>query len=210
MPLRRSVSLALDGLAVRRHEVAVEKLESIANSFFFEVESVYRVPLTLRRALPRRRAGGAPSRPRRPRPTLTFPRSSYDPEAMALYWYARSAVGMPLLQFLAFYQAIEFYFGRYAEAELRKRLSDVAKDPAFDPHDPREVGRLISAMVLDGVRLETSGHSSVRCFGNASARKNFAISTKLTSRQKEFFSKKQAGLTAVRIPLASSTQDLRQ
>ena len=36
---------------------------------------------------------------------------------MALYWYARSAKTMPLLQYLACYQVIEFYFPIYASSQ---------------------------------------------------------------------------------------------
>jgi hypothetical protein len=44
----------------------------------------------------------------RRKPDLTsdfqYPRIEFDEAPISLYWYARSAAGMPLLQFLAFYQ----------------------------------------------------------------------------------------------------------
>jgi hypothetical protein len=51
-----------------------------------------------------------------------LPRTTYDHEPMSLYWYARQARGVPLLEFLAYYQCIEFYFPTYAEAEAQKRV----------------------------------------------------------------------------------------
>jgi hypothetical protein len=38
---------------------------------------------------------------------------------------------MPLLQFLAFYQVIEFYFPTYSQAEAHRKLKAILKDPPF-------------------------------------------------------------------------------
>ena len=50
---------------------------------------------------------------------------------MSLYWYGTSARGMPLLQFLAFYQCIEFYFPTYIQAEARRQVRNALKDRTF-------------------------------------------------------------------------------
>jgi hypothetical protein len=39
---------------------------------------------------------------------------------------------MPLLQFLAFYQCIEFFFPQYSRQETIAKIKNVLKDPAFD------------------------------------------------------------------------------
>lgn len=53
---------------------------------------------------------------------------------------------MPLLQFLAYYQAIEFYFPVYSEHEARRRLRYVLKDPLFDPQSDVALGRLLAVV----------------------------------------------------------------
>jgi hypothetical protein len=53
---------------------------------------------------------------------------------------------MPLLEFLAYYQAIEFFFPRYSETALRGRIETLVKDPRFSPHNARDVGRLVDVL----------------------------------------------------------------
>jgi len=63
-----------------------------------------------------------------------------------LYWYARSATSMPLLQFLAYYQVVEFYFPVYSQKEAIKQARNVMKHPAFSIDDENDVGRLLNAI----------------------------------------------------------------
>jgi len=55
---------------------------------------------------------------------------------------------MPLLQFLAFYQAIEFYYPRFSQVEARKKLANILKDPTFRSNRDDHVDRLISAITI--------------------------------------------------------------
>ncbi|MYM32361.1 hypothetical protein GTP58_28920 [Duganella sp. CY15W] len=77
---------------------------------------------------------------------LSFPANEYDSAPLSLYWYARSAVGMPLLQFLAFYQVIEFYYPTYSQAEAKKKIGLILKDPAFRGDRDADLGRLLSTI----------------------------------------------------------------
>lgn len=110
--MRPVVSLAITSLEVSRHDEAIDLLERIADSLFFQVDLTLGLPVTLAR---RRRAmrRGIP-RGRRTAADLQFPRHEYDKAPISLYWYARSAIGMPLLQFLAYYQVVEFYLPTYS------------------------------------------------------------------------------------------------
>lgn len=56
--------------------------------------------------------------------TIVFPRVAYDPKPLAMYKYARAAKGMPLLQYLAFYQVVEHYFPIYLESEINSELCE--------------------------------------------------------------------------------------
>src|SRR5690349_6512804 len=79
---------------------------------------------------------------------LQYPKTEFDDEPLSLYWYARSAFGIPLLQFLAFYQVVEFYFPIYSQAEARRRARAILKEPTFRPDRDADVGRLLSSLHL--------------------------------------------------------------
>jgi hypothetical protein len=55
---------------------------------------------------------------------------------------------MPLLQFLAFYQVIEFYFPTYSRAEAQRKLKSILKDPTFRGDRDADIGRLLSAVTV--------------------------------------------------------------
>ncbi len=138
----RMLSLKIRGLGVERHSAALTSLETIADALFFDLERTRALQYEL--ALTRDFRPGPPRRDLADRRgPLRLPRNRYDPEPTALYRYARSAVGMPLLRFLAYYQVIEFYMPRFAQSEARSQLENVVKDPAFDAHDGRQIGRLL-------------------------------------------------------------------
>ena len=127
------------------HDDALRVLETYSNSLFFQIDAKWGIPIQLLRfvspGLRRGRRG-----PHNSEEHLTFPRSGYDPEPMSLFWYARGATGMPLLQFLAYYQVIEFYFSLYAQKEVRRRLRNIVAGPTFSPHSDRELGRIVELL----------------------------------------------------------------
>lgn len=140
---REFASIRISGLGAATHDTALRRLESIANSLFFEIDSALGIPLVLsrprfRQARRRRREGALDE--------VTFPSNEYEPEPMALFSYARGATGMPLLQFLAFYQVLEFYFPLYADQEIRRRVKSVVKNPRFNPHSEQQISSIIKAM----------------------------------------------------------------
>lgn len=64
-------------------------------------------------------------------PMLQPPRlhKEYDPDPLFLYWYARSIPEMPLVQFLIYYQVLEYYFPAYSRTRtivaLREKLGEI-------------------------------------------------------------------------------------
>jgi len=90
------------------NEQAIKLLEKIAHSLFFQIDLNLALPLTLikkTRTRSSRRKQFIQSGKQ-----LIFPTTHIDVKAMSLYWYARSARAMPLLQFIGFYQVVEFFF----------------------------------------------------------------------------------------------------
>ena len=57
---------------------------------------------------------------------------------------------MPLLQFLAFYQAIEYYFPIYSQAEARRKIKNILKDPRFNSGKDSDLGKILTAIKSSG------------------------------------------------------------
>ncbi len=108
-PVSRRLTMKFSNCRVTTHDSALALLQKIAGSVLFQVDLMVDVPITLererRRPAPSRRArlAGNPLE-------LQYPQTQFESAPLSLYWYGRSATGMPLLQFLAFYQVVEFFF----------------------------------------------------------------------------------------------------
>ena len=123
--LPSDIGLELRGCGARDYDSALKALERIADSLFMQIELERDVALALAR-IPRRCRG-----PRRPYPreaiSLEFPTKGYDREPMELYWYGRQAWRMPLLQYLAYYQVIEYYYPKYGSGRGEREVDQLKK-----------------------------------------------------------------------------------
>jgi hypothetical protein len=140
------VTIKIGGLNISKNQQASDILEKLANSLFFQIEgsigfslmleTYYEEPLRIR---------SVPST--RSKATVIFPKYEYDRDPLNLYWYAKSASEMPLLQFLAYYQVLEFYFPTYSRKETSKVVTNILKDTTFDPNRDLDVNKVISAVL---------------------------------------------------------------
>jgi hypothetical protein len=148
------LTLSLSGCSIGSHDEAHRLLTRTADALFFQIDMMTGIPVHLERERRRRHP-----RRNRPRPDLStaleYPRNEYDEAPASLYWYGRSASGMPLLQFLAFYQVVEFYFPVYAEAEAKRKLMAILKGPTFRGDREADIGRLLT--VIQGSRTGSLG-----------------------------------------------------
>ena len=147
-PLRQRLSLKIRGLGVSRHDVALRALETLSDALFLDLDRNQGLALDLFRTRRAPRFRGP--RARGAKPPMKLPSNRYDHEAASLYRYARAARGMPLLQFLGYYQVIEFYIPRYTQIDARRRVERLVKDPSFNPHDGRDITRLMNVTNADG------------------------------------------------------------
>ncbi|MGW4469727.1 hypothetical protein ACWENQ_08645 [Nonomuraea sp. NPDC004354] len=137
-------TLKIDGLPTSRHDEACDILSRVAGAIFFELDLKYGISLNIRRArltahLHGRRRRAIPSNE-----TPCTPENQYLERPLSLYWYARSAYGMPLLEFLAFYQVLEYHFPTYSHREALERVRNELRDPRFKREDDRHVAKLIT------------------------------------------------------------------
>jgi hypothetical protein len=209
VPIRNRLTLKLTGCHVTTHDAAIALLQKIAGSVFFQVDLMFNVPLALERER-RRVPPGRRSRSTASPVDLQYPQTQFDKAPLSLYSYARSAAGMPLLQFLAFYQVIEFYFPIYSQSEAQRRLKAILKDPTFRGDRDADIAKLLAA-----IHVSRSG-----AFGDERAQLRATLLECTDSEalrqflegdeeRKEFFQTKSKSLPYHRLPLANPSADLR-
>lgn len=142
----RRLTLKLSGCQVTTHDSALALLNKVAGAVLFQLDLLSDVPISLERSRYRSVNGRRNKKPANPVKEMQYPKTQYDSAPMSLYWYARSAAGMPLLQFLAYYQVIEFYFPIYSQSEAQRKLRVILKDPTFRGDRDADIARLLSAI----------------------------------------------------------------
>jgi hypothetical protein len=198
-------TLKLNGLDLQNYTEALEALEDLSNAFCFELDVRTNIRLTLdrvrplRTSLPRSAISDAP---------LSFPKSVYPKEPIELYQYGRSSSGLPLLQFLAYYQVVEFFFPVYSRQEAMRRLRLAIKDPRFDVNDDVSLNKVLTATIPEGrVGEREQLRATLRACMEPSMIREVVESSEAYS--KHFTSKDQAIRGASRILLHPGQPDLR-
>lgn len=140
IPTDRYLVLSITNIDLDTHDKSLELLNKISNAIFFEMDLAKDMYFNLLRNTKLIRKVKKNTNDIE----LSFPKNTYDQEPMTLYWYARSAFNMPLLQYLAYYQAIEFYFPIFHHAEVSKKIRILLKDPLFRYDKDTDIVKLIS------------------------------------------------------------------
>jgi hypothetical protein len=149
-----SISLKISGLNISRQDQAVSYLEKYANSIFFQIDLVLGLPLTLQRI--QAQEENILQHHEQTIFNIKYPVCQYDKEALSLYWYARSANEMPLLQYLAYYQVIEFYFSTYSQIKAKRTIQNLMKSPEFNIHNDNDIIKVLSIAKFSVGRGSTS------------------------------------------------------
>ncbi len=200
-------SIKIEKAHVSNHTEALSMLEDVSNAVFFEMDLMINFPVGLTRFEP-------PSKlwyyMGEVAPELRVPDRNYGTKPMELYWYARTAGPMPLLQFLSYYQCIEFYFPKYWMQETCSKIRDILKEPEFEIEEDSDVGRLVEAMspiTKHGNRSEEAQLKSVfrACLDQNDLKTFLACSME----RKKHFSRQSSGVQAHSIPFNDSKADLR-
>jgi hypothetical protein len=141
--IKPRLTFKIEGKALKTHEEAKEFLLKIANSILFQIDLATDIPFHL--LMDRQIMKGIRSKTRR-RSSHEFqaPKYEYDKEPLALYWYARTSRNMPLLQFLAFYQVMEFYFPYYSFSDAQNRIKNLLKSPLFDTNKDTDIAQIVN------------------------------------------------------------------
>lgn len=117
---------------------------------------------------------------------------------------------MPLLQFLAYYQSIEFYFPIHSQAEAQRKVRNVLKDPNFHLDREADIRRIFASIKGTGGFGFGDERSQLKatlqeCV-NPGELRDFQT---IDDNRRQFFSSKAKGLTSIGLPINNPTADLR-
>lgn len=138
------LTIKIEEIEINKYDKAVKVLEKISNAIFFQIDLCKNLSFTLLRDNRRRGIGYLPTEIKTEH--YKFPNTLYDDESISLYFYARNSNGIPLLQYLAFYQSIEFYFPVYSEIEAKKTIKNILKNPTFNPNNDLDLTKVLSSV----------------------------------------------------------------
>jgi hypothetical protein len=154
-----SLKISLGGK--RKYASALKALETISNSLFFQLDMERGVALALRKTFRRHRPVRSRGSNADETTNIQFPVFEYDEAPISLYWYAKSARGMPLLQFLAYYQVVEYYFPNFAKLEAVRGARKILKHPNFRVDRESDLTKLVATISGSG-RVGTSEREQMK------------------------------------------------
>lgn len=210
VPSRFKLTLKLSGCHLSNHDDALSLLNKVAGAILFQLDLLTDTPLVLERERKRIRSRQRVIPRNTDQVELQYPKTQFDSAPMSLYWYARSAGSMPLLQFLAFYQVIEFYFPIYSRSEAQRKLKGILKDPTFRSDRDADVAKLLAAIYVSRSGAYGDERSQLRATLNEcidpDALRRYFEEDEIT---KNFFLTRSKSLPYHKIPLANVSADLR-
>jgi hypothetical protein len=116
---------------------------------------------------------------------------------------------MPLLQFLAYYQVLEYFFFNFSQEEAKRKIVSVLKDPTFRFDREADIMKVLSAVSMRG-----------RGFGDEKTQLRAVLNSCLDQEELKtffsesedrlaFFSTKPKGLTKHKITLDGRDVDIK-
>ncbi|WP_095162621.1 hypothetical protein [Pseudomonas sp. Irchel 3F5] len=203
----RAVTLKLYGVTCKGHDTVLEFLNKIAGSVLFQIELASGVALIMKRNRVRRRLQNASGF--QGQLDIVYPEREFDEAPLSLYWYARSASGMPLLQYLAYYQVIEFYFPVYSRSEAHRKLKAILKNPIFRSDRDADISKLLTAIQVS--RGGAFGDERVQLKATIEEcidEEELRVFLSLDEDRKNFLSSK-SNLTSAKLSIAGDGSELR-
>ncbi|WP_402719144.1 hypothetical protein [Janthinobacterium rivuli] len=140
------LSIEITNSKVKSNEQAIDVLKKYSDSLFFAIDAQKNMFLSLVRRQSKRKY----ARPQKNEVPLEFPRNFYENASIDLFWYARSAARMPLLQFLAYYQSIEFHYPAFYNADVGRKVKSILKNPSFRIENESDIARVVAVIKSNG------------------------------------------------------------
>lgn len=138
---------------IRERSDALSLLEAVSRSFSYDLDvtSGGGFQLCLRPPWPPDFDDDPADQRTKPKRTavrqpLTLTMNDYSPEGLSYYWHARQAKSIPAMEYLNYYQVLEYHFAQYALAEIVEYTRQRLKDPRFDPANSESLARFVSGI----------------------------------------------------------------
>ena len=141
---RRPVTIKVHNLSATSISNAVEKSDKIINNCLFELSYLKNRPFGIMETWPslnRERPLYARLSENYRGHDLPLPIANFNPDLVKFYQLGISSE-IAILQFLAFYQVLEYFYVQVSDERLYHSLSSLLSDPRFRPI-PRQLDRLI-------------------------------------------------------------------
>lgn len=198
------LSILIKNISIGNQEKALEILRDISNTLFFSLDAQWGLHMSLIRQGARKK--------REPLKgdfvDLQFSSRKYDKAPMDLYWYARSASNMPLLQFLAYYQVVEYYYSTFFNFDISRRVRAIMKNPNFRIDSDTEIAKIISTVKLKGGGGGTEREQLKATLRECIDEEAFSKFVESSKERAEFFLVKNKGITSCTINLKNRNTDL--
>jgi hypothetical protein len=201
------ISIRVEGVSASLIGDPLNFLKRVSDALFFDIDLNHNIALNLSRT--RYPVTPRLSLPKPPRNRPQFPQMEYHNEPMSLYLYGRTAYEMPLLQYLSFYQVMEYYFPIYSRRDMTRIFQESLKDPRFRLDDEAAIAKVLSQLSL-GVRNSLGGErNQLHATLAGSVQKDELVAFLCSSEEsKKFFSTKHKALSDSRINLDSRNTDV--
>jgi hypothetical protein len=138
------LTIRVENAETERHIDTIRLIEKIANSVCFQLSLLLGIKLNLQRE--QRIRGRIRKQKKGTKTDICFPLREYDQQPMSLFWYAKGASNLPLLQYLAFYQILEFYMPTYTNKDAISKIKNILKDPRFNIEKDAQVAKIIKTL----------------------------------------------------------------
>jgi len=202
--------MKLIGHGVSQHDQAKGVLEKFASSLFFQVEQETGIMLSLSTEMrPRVRFRPVKYRNKSALP-VEYTNYEYESAPLTLYRYAASSSQMPLMQFLAYYQSIEYFFPTFSQEEAAKSVRNVLKNPAFKIERNEDILRVLNAANKNNGKGFGSERSQLESTIRACVPLDELDEFRRQSDEVVEFFKNRRELKAKKIPVDSPKWDLYQ
>ena len=70
----------------------------------------------------------------------------YDKIPMSLYWFAQNNSTSPIFMYFALYQVLEYYYPIYSAIQVKSKVQNIIKDPAFNVNKDADIVRMLTVM----------------------------------------------------------------
>jgi len=140
------LSIEITNSKVKNNQQSVDILKKYSDSLFFSIDTQKNLFLSLVRRQSKRKYAHLQKND----VSLEFPRNFYENASIDLFWYARSATRMPLLQFLAYYQSIEFHYPAFYNADVGRKVKSILKHPSFRVENESDIARVVAVIKSNG------------------------------------------------------------